>query len=217
MNIAVVGAGGFAREVRWLIEDMSRAGSSVRFAGYVVSDRARLIADRDSVDDVIAEIADLEAGVVSVDGLALGIGSPEVRARIGGDLVKSLPGVAWPALVHPSAQGDFDTWSLGRGSLVCAGVVGTVNIDLSDFSMVNINSTLGHETPVGYGAVVNPVVSVSGGVDIGDRSLIGTGATILQYVSIGEDAIVGAGAVVVRDVEPGVTVIGMPARPIGAQ
>ena len=36
-------------------------------------------------------------------------------------------------------------------------------------------------------------------------------------VSIGANAIVGAGAVVVRDVEPGTTVVGNPARAIPSE
>jgi UDP-2-acetamido-3-amino-2,3-dideoxy-glucuronate N-acetyltransferase len=43
---------------------------------------------------------------------------------------------------------------------------------------------------------------------------IGSGATILGGVRIGADALVGAGAVVPRDVAPGETVVGNPARPL---
>jgi len=45
---------------------------------------------------------------------------------------------------------------------------------------------------------------------------IGSGATILGGVRIGAGALVGAGAVVTRDVEPGATVAGNPARPLPA-
>jgi acetyltransferase-like isoleucine patch superfamily enzyme len=41
---------------------------------------------------------------------------------------------------------------------------------------------------------------------------IGSGATILCGITIGEGAMVGAGAVVTRDVAPGATVAGVPAR-----
>jgi UDP-2-acetamido-3-amino-2,3-dideoxy-glucuronate N-acetyltransferase len=41
---------------------------------------------------------------------------------------------------------------------------------------------------------------------------IGSGAAILCGVTIGEGALVGAGAVVTRDVPPGATVAGVPAR-----
>jgi acetyltransferase-like isoleucine patch superfamily enzyme len=41
---------------------------------------------------------------------------------------------------------------------------------------------------------------------------IGSGAVILSGVTIGERALIGAGAVVTRDVAPGTTVAGVPAR-----
>lgn len=41
---------------------------------------------------------------------------------------------------------------------------------------------------------------------------IGANATILPGLTIGEGAMVGAGAVVTKDVPPGVTVVGNPAR-----
>lgn len=43
---------------------------------------------------------------------------------------------------------------------------------------------------------------------------IGAGAVILPGLRIGAGAMVGAGAVVTRDVPPGATVVGNPARPI---
>jgi UDP-2-acetamido-3-amino-2,3-dideoxy-glucuronate N-acetyltransferase len=46
------------------------------------------------------------------------------------------------------------------------------------------------------------------------RASLGSGALILGGVRIGEAAMVGAGAVVTRDVAPGETVIGNPARPL---
>jgi len=41
---------------------------------------------------------------------------------------------------------------------------------------------------------------------------IGSGAIIMCGVTIGEKAVIGAGAVVTRDVQPGVVVVGVPAR-----
>ena len=50
-------------------------------------------------------------------------------------------------------------------------------------------------------------------VRIGSDVWIGGGAVILPGVTIGDGAVIGAGSVVTRDVGPGVTVIGNPARP----
>jgi bifunctional UDP-N-acetylglucosamine pyrophosphorylase/glucosamine-1-phosphate N-acetyltransferase len=49
---------------------------------------------------------------------------------------------------------------------------------------------------------------------IGDRAKLGVDTMMVAPVTIGPDAITGAGAVVTRDVAPGKTVVGMPARPI---
>lgn len=49
---------------------------------------------------------------------------------------------------------------------------------------------------------------------IGRNVWIGSHAVILPGVAIGDNAIVGAGAVVTRDVPAGVTVVGVPARPL---
>jgi maltose O-acetyltransferase len=51
-------------------------------------------------------------------------------------------------------------------------------------------------------------------ITIGENVWIGGGAIVCGGVTIGDDAIVGAGAVVVRDVPPGATVAGNPARPL---
>ena len=50
-------------------------------------------------------------------------------------------------------------------------------------------------------------------ITIGRRVWIGSGALILPGVTVGDDAIIGAGSVVARDVSPGTTVVGNPARP----
>jgi maltose O-acetyltransferase len=50
-------------------------------------------------------------------------------------------------------------------------------------------------------------------IAIGRNVWIGAGALLLPGVTIGDDAVIGAGSVVTRDVAPGATVFGNPARP----
>lgn len=47
---------------------------------------------------------------------------------------------------------------------------------------------------------------------VGDRVVIGAGAKVLGPVTIGDDARIGANSVVTRDIPPGATATGIPAR-----
>jgi len=58
-------------------------------------------------------------------------------------------------------------------------------------------------------------LTTKGGIVIEDNVWLGAGVTVLDGVRIGEGAVVGAGSVVTRDVPAGVTVGGVPAKPIG--
>ncbi len=57
----------------------------------------------------------------------------------------------------------------------------------------------------------------SAGIDVGAGAWIGSGATVLDGVTLGDRAVVGAGAVVRESVPAGTTVVGVPARPVGAR
>lgn len=61
---------------------------------------------------------------------------------------------------------------------------------------------------------VDLAISEPSPVRIGDGTVVGVGAVILEGVTIGERALVGAGSVVTRDVPPRSVVFGNPARVI---
>ena len=212
-RIAVVGAGGFAREVAWLIGDINQVSPEYDFLGFVVSDLAKL-GRYDSRKRLLGDYDWLGSHKADVDALAIGIGDPEARIKVADELHGIFPGIEWPTLIHPTVILDHGSSELAAGVLLCAGTIGTVNLHIGPFSMVNLACTLGHETRLGKGCVLNPTVNVSGGVHLGDGVLVGTGAQLLQYVSIGDRAVVGAGAVVTKDVAAGDTVVGVPAKPL---
>jgi sugar O-acyltransferase (sialic acid O-acetyltransferase NeuD family) len=212
-KLVVIGAGGFAREVAWLAREINRVEFAFDFLGFVVTDLDRL-GPHDSADQVLGDYGWLEKNRKSVDALAIGIGNPRTRMKVGAELAREFPDLDWPAMIHPNVAYDEELCSVGRGTLVCAGTIATVNVVIEDFAMVNLACTLGHEARIGEGSVLNPTVNISGGVTLGKEVLVGTGAQVLQYVRVGPGAIVGAGAVVTRDVPDGETFVGIPAKPL---
>lgn len=81
--------------------------------------------------------------------------------------------------------------------------------------MVTMLSTciVGYDVHIGDYAQIGSFVFIGGGARIGQDVVIHPHATILPGVSVGDGAVVGAGSVVIRDVPPGITVMGNPARP----
>lgn len=213
-RLVIIGAGGFAREVRMLAEDITRnpgGEGDYDFVGYLVSDPGS-VGPYDSVENILGDFSWLDENRDKWDCLAMGIGNAAPRLKVADELEASWGPEFWPALIHPSAHFDTDSCTVGHGVQLCANVIGTVNLIFEPYVMVNLSCTLGHEAVLKRACTLNPSVNISGGVTVGEGTLVGTGAQILQYIEVGNGSIVGAGALVTKPVADGVTAVGMPAR-----
>jgi acetyltransferase-like isoleucine patch superfamily enzyme len=88
----------------------------------------------------------------------------------------------------------------------------TTDIRVGRFVLLNVATTLGHDTVAEDFVTLAPAANVSGNVHLGTGCDLGTNCSINQRLRVGEWSIVGAGAAVVKDVPPNVTVVGVPAR-----
>lgn len=106
----------------------------------------------------------------------------------------------------------MDDVEIGPGALLSPFVTLTSNIRIGRCFHANLYSYVEHDCVIGDYVTFAPGVHCNGNVAIGDHAYIGSGAVIRQGVRIGAGATIGMGAVVTKDVPPGVTVVGNPAR-----
>lgn len=207
-KLFIYGSGGFAREVAWLAEE---AGFEIM--GFIDD-------NPDKIGSLIngIEVFSLEEArfYVSEASLIIAVGSPQTREKL--YFKASNVGFSFATLVHPRVE-KSKFIEMGEGTVIAAGSILTTNISLGKHVQINLDCTIGHDVVMEDFATLAPGVHVSGWVRIGKRAYIGTGAVIIngkegEPIVIGDDATVGAGAVVTREVPPGTTVVGVPAKPL---
>lgn len=205
--LVVVGTGGHGRETFELVSAINRATPTFALLGFLDDDPD---ANRDRVRALRTEVLGPVSLLEGMDArYVLGVGSGEARRRLD-ERITAWGGEA-AVLVHPEATVGAEV-TLGPGAVVAAGGRVTTNVVLGRHSHLNVNASVSHDCRVGPYSTVSPGATVSGTVSLGEGVLIGAGATVIQGISVGGWSTVGAGAVVVRDVPPGVTAVGVPAR-----
>jgi UDP-perosamine 4-acetyltransferase len=117
------------------------------------------------------------------------------------------------SIVHPSAV-IARSAVLEPGCVVGPNAVVGALARIGRGTILNRGALVGHHTVIGAHGFLGPGANVAGGVNVGEGVYIGLGAIVREDRTVGTGATVGAGAVVVGDVDAGVTVIGIPARPM---
>ncbi|RBY74810.1 acetyltransferase [Blastococcus sp. TF02-09] len=211
--LVVIGAGGFGREALDVVEAVNAGDSRPRFDVRGVLDDAPSEVNLSRLASrgvpYLGTIAEALAGRLYGGSYVLGVGNPAVRAKL--DDLFTAAGLESPPLAHPAAGIGSNT-SIGYGSVVCAGVQVSTNVSIGQSVHLNPNATVGHDAVLEDYVSVNPGAVISGECHIGRGTLVGAAAVVLQGVTVGGGALVGAAACVTRDVPPGLTVKGVPAR-----
>ena len=210
-DLVIVGHGGLAREVAFLVGEINRRTPAWNLLGYISSESTG-VGRRYGNYAVCGDDAWLGA-VDRPIAAALGIGNLKVLAAVCEKFAANSC-IEFPNLVHPAVTGDWGRITLGRGNLLFNGVSLTTDISIGSFNIVNPGCTLSHDCVLGSFNLLGPGVHLAGAVSVGDRVLLGTGAKLLPQVRVCDDVVVGAGSVVIDSLSDPGTYVGVPSRKV---
>jgi sugar O-acyltransferase (sialic acid O-acetyltransferase NeuD family) len=195
MKKVLIGAGGFAREIRAHMGDNTMK--------CFVDDQYW----RENTE-YIYPLSQFNPGEYEV---LVAIGDPKDRF----DMVQKLPeNTKYFSFIHPSAQILGSDVTIGQGSIVCAGCIITTNVKIGDHAHLNLHTTIGHDCEIGKYFTTAPGVKVSGNCKIYDCVYVGTNASIRQKINIHSLTTIGMNAAVVKDIESPGVYAGVPAKKI---
>jgi sugar O-acyltransferase (sialic acid O-acetyltransferase NeuD family) len=206
-KLVIIGAGGLGNEVAWLVERINKVEPRWELLGYVDDAEEKIGTDLDGLPVLGSRgwLNDQEKDIYAV----CGVGSSKERKMI----INSLRGRRFATLIDPSVIYS-DEIRINEGSIICAGTILTVGINIGSHVYINLDCTVGHYAFIDDYVTLNPSVNISGDVILNSCVEMGTGSLVIQGISIGAETVVGAGGVVVKDLPEKCTAVGCPAKPI---
>ena len=202
--IYILGAGNMARETLNIYRDLNKL---TKVAGFIEEKQRNgdlKIYGKSVMDATVIDTLPKSSTFIGA------IGSPK-RKRWIEEIERR--GFGFETAIHPSViRGE--PVKIHEGSIICAAVVLTCDIEIGRHTIVNINSTVSHDCVIGDFVTICPGVSIGGNVKIDNETWVGIGATIINKVSIGRGAYICAGAVVTEDIPESVLAAGVPAKPL---
>lgn len=201
-KVIILGAGGFAREVIWLIEEINKKHQQFEILGVISNEEDKKMNYKYLGNDDVLKFYDCND-----IGLVLAIGSVRIRKQIISRISQmkfDFPNI----IANDCVLGNHIR--LGQGNIICSHTILTTDIMIGNFNIINLSCTIGHDVVLHDFNTINPGSNISGNVEIKNLTEIGTGSKIIQGISIGEENILGAGCVV-KNTEPYSTYVGVPA------
>ena len=208
--IVIIGAGGHGQVVADIFRARRQQGLASDITVFVDDQpfrQGQLLAG----SRVVGTVDELAA--LAHDAIVVAIGDNRARARMFARFAAG--GAAFAVAAHPRSVLAEDV-AIGRGSMLSAATVVNTGSVIGQNTIINTGATVDHHNVIGDHVHIAPGVHLGGEVNVQDGAFVGIGAIVLPRVTIGAWSTVGAGAVVTRDVPPGVTVLGAPAKAVNS-
>lgn len=205
-NLYIIGAGGFGREVAWLVERINQIEPIWNLRGFIDDDKSRW--GTKEGEYLIYGGCDYLEKIDEVY-VVCAIGASKIRKRVISKLNDS--NVKFATLVDPSVIMS-NKINIGEGTIICAGSVLTVDVKIGRHVIINLNSTIGHDSIIEDFVTIYPNVNISGKAYLGSCSEFGTGMQIIQGIKIASNTIIGAGAVVIENIDEEGVYVGVPVK-----
>jgi len=193
MENVIIGAGGFAREVRCQMH----------------SENIKMFVDDEYWIENNDNIFSLKYFDANKHIAVIAIGNPKDRE----DMVNKLPlDTQYFTFIHKTAQILSNDIVIGLGSIICANCIITTNVKLGRHTHLNLSSTIGHDCLIGDFFTTAPGVKISGKCNIGNRVYFGTNSSIREKITVCNDVTVGLNSGVVKNIIETGTYGGVPVK-----
>lgn len=201
-DIVVIGAGGHARVVVDALE-LSIPVTNLRIVDADKSKVGGLL-----LDYVIQNMPEWDT--ISPRRIHVAIGDNAIREKVVHAVIQCGHDIF--SVIHPNSMVSRYS-DVEPGSFIAASSVVGAGARLAGGVIVNHGAVVDHDCSIGCFSHIAPNATLGGEVKIGERVLIGAGATVLPGITLGDDVVIGAGAVVTHDIqERGCTYVGVPAK-----
>ena len=210
-DLYIIGGGGFASEVLFVIERIQQ--QSKKWNNIFVVDDTRNAGDKIRTYEIKGDIDYLIRLKEDVDAV-LTINSPAVRRSVVEKIKKGKENVSFPNIFDTSSIIDDEYLSIGEGNVIMHYVVLSTHLTIGNFNMFNSYTGIGHDTVMGDFNSFNPRVAISGRVTIGNENSFGLCSSVLQNKSIGSNNDIWLNTAILKNIKDGMTYFGSPAKKI---
>ena len=207
-DLIILGAGGMGRQVYLFATSCNGYQKEYVIKGFL-DDNPRAMDGFEKLPPLLGSINDYQ--IQKNDVFFNSIGNVNTKKICINKILKR--GGEFITLIHPTAKISEGS-KVGMGCMFSARSGMGVESEVGDFCLVQNNAIIGHDVHVGNFSRIDCNVVLIAGVKVEDEVCIHTSAVINQNVHIGKGAIVGALSFVIRNVKPGTTVYGNPAKKI---